>query len=185
MFTGSNYPTALNHRFREESGYDVAAQVKRKCTYCGVWAEKGKPCQLCRTFVPGPTSRRTNSPAASSRSASASTTTSSQQPLHCHPYAPHDVEVPTVFPPSLPPQPSRMPLASYCGNTTPTVKSRCDAALRSFSSSQLVGSQHKLTKAIMTPHTPGKSVALKVRCNFCGEWVMKGRYCALCRTLNQ
>lgn len=58
----SNYHTVLNHRFREESAYDPAKQVKIKCPYCGIWAKKGSTCSLCGTRVPGnPPSQLTSS----------------------------------------------------------------------------------------------------------------------------
>ena len=49
----SNHPTAFNHTFRDEVGYNARAQVKMKCPSCGCWARRGAACYLCKTPVGG------------------------------------------------------------------------------------------------------------------------------------
>ena len=50
----ANYPTALNHCFRDGSSYNSAALEKRKCGYCGVWGPVGGSCSLCGEHIAGP-----------------------------------------------------------------------------------------------------------------------------------
>ena len=71
---GTNYHTASNHRFRDESPYEVSAQQRMKCPSCGIWGMRGGPCTLCGTKIPGSAAcfmknagKRSTSPSASRR----------------------------------------------------------------------------------------------------------------------
>jgi hypothetical protein len=41
---------ALTHCFRDTSGYDPAARLKVKCSFCGCWSRRGTHCGFCKTF---------------------------------------------------------------------------------------------------------------------------------------
>lgn len=41
---------ALQHQFRDTSGYDPSARLKAKCSFCGCWANRGAACYFCKTF---------------------------------------------------------------------------------------------------------------------------------------
>ena len=57
----SNHQTAFNHSFRDTSAYDPALQMRVKCSSCGCWAQKGRPCYQCKRPAQGIVTPRNNS----------------------------------------------------------------------------------------------------------------------------
>lgn len=174
---GSYHHTALNHAFRDESGFNPRLQVKMKCNYCGCWTTKGKPCYFCRqrnTTKPMMTPRdnSVSVPAPPERARSASKNRAQTPRAHSPPRAEsHPKEhVPSNVRRSTTPAPSTANTKRLALNGT---------IIHSGPSNYSNALGHKFRDE--SAYIPSQNS--KIKCRSCGCWVTKTKPCALCRTI--
>lgn len=171
---GSDYHTAFNHKYREESGFDPSKQVKVKCSYCGIWARKGAPCSLCGTRAPGGQLelRRSRSP---SMTTSTATPSKSFQSSNARSIL-ATISNNTAAPPASTLRRAQSP--SLHVDPTATSRQRPVTPVRTTPVEQTVNSMRAIPKRSADDVTFTK----KVKCSYCGIWVNVGKMCTLCRT---
>lgn len=179
----SNYHTVLNHRFREESAYDAAKQVKIKCPYCGIWARKGGVCSLCGTRIPGGPAARFQPPSnpqpTTPGRAAANTTTVRTPGRFGSGESSSWGEIPANT------MRSRTPPASARNDNQPRDMRRPMSPSTTHHVNYATRSRSKSPPASLTAKRgslDGGIAARKVKCSYCGIWVQSGRLCTLCRT---
>lgn len=165
----SNHNTAFNHSFRSPVSYNPRQQTKRKCSYCGVWAEKGTNCYLCGT--PVATACRPSSAATTTTTGSSASSSSTRLSLRAREGNLYD---------------------QYKDQRQREENGLLSAAVSRHQEHNAVHTPRQRTHApSATPDALSSATnnagpregaaASSVVCSGCGSWVRVGRYCALCR----
>ena len=159
----SNHATALNHSFRDQVSYRPELQVKVKCTFCGCWATKGRPCYQCHRYAGGYVVPRSNS---------TRVTVSGMSSIRNDSAAPRTARSgPTQVPEST---------AVDARPSTAAQQQRSNSA-RPRSASATGRSN---TTGTTNQSRPELSKLHRIKCKSCGCWATKRKPCGLCRTVN-
>lgn len=176
----SNHATAFNHSFRDEAPFDPRRQVKAKCTACGCWTLKGKPCYFCGRrgkplLVPRDNSVHIAPPGEGSMPQSArdgarsqTRSQSASAPLRRNAAEPTQRQ---VEPGATPPPSARPPTSQSMQRPVPLQPKGYTNA-----------SAHKFREE--SSYNPSQNAA-KVKCKSCGCWASRGKPCSLCRTITR
>ena len=183
----SNHQTAGNHAFRDEVKFDPSKQTRVKCTSCGVWANRGDNCPLCKRPTAAPIQRRNNNvkvepapntvpaPRRSSSSSIAQGATGATPPKKA--------------------KDEGAPSASTSSSTAPRRTSTTAAAAAASSPSDAKkasskdGSSHPDDSHNALKHKFRDEVKYdpaqqtKIKCSKCGCWAYKGVPCKLCKNV--
>lgn len=161
----SNHQTALNHCFRETSGFDPSKQTKVKCSFCGCWARRGQLCYQCKRPAGGGASSTCFSslPSASSRPMTPRATASAVPPPRANSTIPNNA------------------VATDHSINTPRPSTAANHSALHTSRVPDNASQHKFRET--SSYDP--SARLRVKCTFCGCWASRGQHCYFCKTFNK